>query len=190
MIEISATIFGFTCVWLTIRENIWCWPTGIIQVALYIFVFYQARLYSDMGLHAVYVVMQLYGWYNWLYGGIGRSSLTVTRITPQGVFIWASTAAGGTFALGMFMSTYTNADLAYWDAATTVLSLIAQWLMAKKILESFLIWITVDVLCVGIYFIKNLYPTTILYFAFLIMATIGFFEWKKSYLRTAPAQPA
>ena len=186
-IEILATIFGFICVWLTIKQNIWCWPTGLVQVSLYIWVFYQARLYSDMGLHVIYVFMQFYGWYNWKYGGEDHTRLPVTLLTRGQRAFWAGTAALGTAGLGVFMDNYTNADLAYWDAATTVLSLIAQWLMAKKKLESWLIWITVDVLCVGIYAVKQLYPTTILYAAFLVMATTGFLAWKKDFLRPVPA---
>ena len=185
LIEVLATIFGFICVWLTIKQNIWCWPAGLVQVSLYIFVFYQARLYSDMGLHVIYVFMQFFGWYYWMYGGEDRGKAKVTRLSPRARAAWSTTALVGTALLGFFMHNYTNADLPYWDAATTVLSLIAQWLMAKKILESFMIWITVDVLCVGIYSVKELYPTTGLYLAFLVMATMGYLEWRKSWLQQA-----
>ena len=186
-IEILATVFGFICVALTVKQNIWCWPTGLVQVSLYIAVFYQARLYSDMGLHVIYVFMNIFGWYNWLYGGEDRSRLEVSLLTRFGVVFWGAAAVLGTAGLGYVMSTYTRADLAYWDAATTVLSLIAQWLMAKKKLESWLIWITVDVLCVGIYLVKGLYPTTILYGAFLILASMGFWAWNKDRRSPAPA---
>ena len=186
-IEILATVFGFICVVLTVRQNIWCWPTGLLQVSLYIGVFYQARLYSDMGLHVVYVFMQIFGWYNWLYGGRNRGELEVSRLSRSGVLFWGLAAGLGTAGLGFIMSAYTRADLAYWDAATTVLSLIAQWLMAKKKLESWLIWITVDVLCVGIYLVKALYPTTILYAAFLALASMGFWQWNKDLRSPAPA---
>lgn len=179
-IEIAAVLFGFICVVLTIKQNIWCWPTGLIQVSLYIFVFYKARLYSDMGLHVVYVFMQIFGWYNWLYGGQDKTELKVSRLSAAGAAFWATIALVGTGGLGYVMDNYTNADLAYWDAATTVLSLIAQWLLAKKILESWMIWITVDVLCVGIYMVKGLIPTTVLYAAFLILATMGLLQWRKS----------
>jgi nicotinamide mononucleotide transporter len=185
LIEILATIFGFICVWLTIKQNIWCWPAGLIQVSLYVFVFHQARLYSDMGLHVIYVLMQFFGWYYWMYGGADRGQAKVARLSPRARAAWATMALAGTACLGFVMDNYTNADLAYWDAATTVLSLIAQWLMAKKILESFLIWMAVDVLCVGIYAVKALYPTTGLYLAFLVMATMGYLEWRKSWLQQA-----
>ncbi|MEW6265443.1 MAG: nicotinamide riboside transporter PnuC [Thermodesulfobacteriota bacterium] len=179
-IEITATIFGFICVWLTLKENIWCWPTGLVQVTLYVYVFFQARLYSDMGLHVIYILMQFYGWYNWLHGGRNKGRLTIARLSTTAAAFWAVTAVLGTAALGTVMSRHTDADLPYWDAAQTVLSLIAQWLMAKKVLESWLIWITVDVICVGLYTVKRLYPTAGLYATFLVMATAGFLAWKRN----------
>ena len=112
-IEILATIFGFICVTLTVKQNIWCWPTGLIQVSLYIAVFYQARLYSDMGLHVIYVFMNIFGWYNWLYGGEDRGRLEVSLLTMFGVVFWGLVAVMATAGLGYVMSTYTRADLAY-----------------------------------------------------------------------------
>ena len=186
-IEIAATVFGLICVWLTIRQNIWCWPTGLVQVLLYIAVFFHARLYSDMGLHVIYVFLQIYGWHHWLRGGKEHSKLKVSRIAARPTILWAVVAVFGTAGLGFVMSTFTDADLPYWDAATTVLSLIAQWLMARKILESWLVWITVDVLCVGVYFVKGLYTTTGLYAVFLVLAVMGLIAWKKTLCKPEQA---
>jgi nicotinamide mononucleotide transporter len=181
-IEIAATGFGLASVGLTVRQNIWCWPTGLVMVALYIVVFWEAKLYSDMGLQVIYVFLQLYGWYHWLHGGNHpEQQLPVARIRPRKGLAWAVAGAAGTVGLGYTMSTYTDAALPFPDAATTVLSLIAQWLMARKILESWWVWITVDVMAIGIYFYKELYPTTILYGVFLALATAGYLAWRKSY---------
>ena len=187
IVEIVAAVFGLVCVILTIRQNIWCWPAGLVQVTLYILVFYEARLYSDMLLHVIYVAMQFFGWWNWLYGGENRTRLAVVRLAPAAGVFWSGLAVVGTLALGWSMSRYTNADLPYWDAAITVLSLIAQWLMAKKTLESYLIWILVDVLAVGVYAVKALYPSTLLYACFLCLATAGFLEWRKDLPKPAMA---
>lgn len=187
-IEVIAALFGFICVVLTLRQNIWCWPTGLVQVTLYIWVFYKARLYSDMGLHAVYVAMSVFGWWNWLHGGMDRGKLMVQRLTAAGTILWLGTAVAGTAGLGAAMSAWTDASLPYWDAATTVLSLIAQWLMAKKVLESWLYWITVDVLAVGIYAVKGLYPSSLLYAAFLVLASMGFLAWYRSWRDDAVMQ--
>ena len=180
VIELIATAFGLISVWLTVRQNIWCWPTGLIMVSLYVYIFYGARLYSDMGLQVIYIFMQLYGWYHWLYGAEGSDRLPVIRLKPSQITFWTSTAAIGTLGLGWAMYSYTDAALPYWDATTTILSLIAQWLMARKVLESWLIWIAVDILAIGIYMVKGLYPTAILYAVFLGLATTGLLAWKKT----------
>lgn len=179
--EIVATVLGIVSVGLLVRQNIWCWPTGIVMVTLYIFIFYDARLYSDMGLQVAYVVMQAYGWYHWLHGGGEDEELPVTRVSTRGAFAWIVVAVAGTTGLGYAMDTWTDAALAYWDASTTVLSLIAQYLQARKILECWLIWIAVDVLAIGIYVAKDLHVTTILYAVFLGLATWGYLAWRASY---------
>jgi nicotinamide mononucleotide transporter len=177
-IEAIAVIFGLLCVWLTIRQNIWCWPTGLIQVLLYIIIFYNALLYSDMLLHVVYVAMQVYGWYHWLYGGKGKTELKVSFLPAMSFTIWIAAGILGTFAWGYLMGNYTNAAVPYADSFTTVMSLIAQWLMARKRLESWFFWIAVDFVAIGVYLYKGLYLTMGLYTVFLVLATIGYFRWK------------
>ncbi|MDH5508934.1 MAG: nicotinamide riboside transporter PnuC [Nitrospinota bacterium] len=180
LIETSAVLFGLACVWLTVRQSIWCWPTGLVMVTLYIFIFFDARLYSDMGLQFVYIFMQIYGWHNWLHGGQKHSELKVTRLSRLGAAAWSVIAMATATALGYTMERYTDADFAFADAVTTTLSLIAQWLMAKKILESWLIWITVDIISVAIYALKGLSLTAGLYMVFLALATIGYFAWRRT----------
>ncbi|MBN1944519.1 MAG: nicotinamide mononucleotide transporter [Bradymonadales bacterium] len=186
-VELLATLFGLTCVWLTLRENIWCWPAGLVQVSLYIAVFYQARLYSEMGLHIIYVFLQIYGWYHWLHGGEDRGRLSISRLPPAVAARWAAIALASTVVLGWIMDSRTDAALPYWDAAATVLSLIAQWLMARKVLESWLIWILVDIMAVGIYLSSALYLSAGLYGVFLVLATSGFLSWKTRCQSAAPA---
>jgi len=180
-IEITATLFGLACVVLTIRQNIWCWPAGLVQVALYIGVFYHARLYSDMGLHVIYVGLSLYSWWAWLHGGKDASPLAVTRLTVRSLATWVAVGLAGTAALGYLMHRFTDASLPYWDAATTALSLVAQYLMACKRLESWLFWITVDVLAIGVYIVKQLYVTSGLYSVFLVLAITGFLAWQRNH---------
>ncbi len=188
LLEAVAALFGVACVALTIKRHIGCWPTGLVQVALYIVVFYRARLYSDMGLQVVYVVLQVYGWWVWARGRREEGDVRVERLPRGQIPLWLAAAAGGSAALGAAMSRWTDAELAYWDATAAVLSLVAQYLMARKVLESWLVWIAVDVLSIGIYLAKGLYLTLGLYALFLAMATAGFLEWKKSWTaRTAPA---
>ena len=124
--------------------------------------------------------MQIYGWVHWRHGGRDRGPLEVSLLGAWERLFWATAGILATLALGYAMDNWTDADLPYWDAATTILSLIAQWLMAKKVLESWIFWIAVDVMAIGVYAAKALYPTSILYATFLIMAVTGFFTWKKS----------
>lgn len=179
-IEATAVVFGLACVWLTIRQNIWCWPTGLVQVTLYIAVFYQVKLYSDLILHVIYVVMQIYGWYHWLHGGKSQGALLVSTLNLRGRLAWPTVAVLGTIGWGYVMATFTDASVPYGDAFTTVASLIAQWLMARKRLESWYFWIAVDVVAIGIYWSKDLALTSGLYAVFLILATMGLFAWRKS----------
>jgi len=187
VVELAAVAFGVASVVLSIRQHIWCWPTGLVMVVLYIFIYYRTRLYSDMGLQVVYVALQIYGWWHWLHGGRERGELKVSRLSRAGAAGWLMVAVAGTAGLGHVMKTYTNADLPYGDAAPTVLSLIAQWLMAKKVLESWWLWITVDVLYLGIYNYKALYLTMGMYGLFLMLATSGWWEWRKTCLAPAAA---
>ena len=179
-IEIIAVVLGLACVGLTVRQNIWCWPTGLAMVALYIVIFYQVKLYSDMLLQVIYVFMQLYGWWAWLRGGPKHSQLIVTRSPWENLILLAILCIVGTMTLGSVMARYTDASFPLMDALTTAASLIAQWLMGRKKLESWLIWIIVDVVSIGLYCAKELYLTGGLYTVFLILATIGYFSWKRS----------
>jgi len=181
-IESTATIFGLLCVWLTIRQNIWCWPTGLVQVFLYIFVFYDAKLYSDLILHIIYVVMQVYGWHHWLRGGTEHKELKVTDQSISHTALWTVTAIVGAGIWGYLMASLTDAAVPYLDAFIVVTSLIAQWLMARKKIESWFYWITVDIVAIGVYFYKSLYITSGLYSVFLFLAISGYFAWRKGLI--------
>ena len=179
-LELYGLIFGIACVYLNLKENIWAWPTGIVSVALFCFIFWQAKLYGDFGLHIIYVVLGFYGWYNWLYGGAKSNALAINKSTKVELAILGIVGLFATGILGYFLSK-TDAAYPYWDATTTVFSLIAQYQLTQKRIENWLVWVGVDVLCIGIYFAKGLHITTALYVAYLLLATAGWFNWKKLY---------
>ncbi len=179
-LEIVATLFGLACVGFTIRRSILCWPTGLVQVTIYVFIFYQARLYSDLGLHVIYIVLQLYGWHAWLHGGEDRSALPMSRLSATALASWLAVVALGTALLGFLMNRFTDAALPYPDAFTTVASLVAQWLLTRKRLDTWTFWIAVDVVAVGVYLRKELYVTTVLYGVFLAMAVTGLIAWRRA----------
>jgi nicotinamide mononucleotide transporter len=185
-LEIVAALFGVVSVFLSVRQNIWSWPTAIVNVGMYIIVFYESRLYADTGLQVVYVVLNAYGWYHWLYGGKNRTELPVTR-TPMrlGAFL-AGLVAAGTMLIGTLLARNTDAALPYIDAMTTSTSLVAQWMMTRKLLENWVIWVAVDVVYIGMYIYKSLYVTAVLYFIFLVLSAMGFFQWRRSITARSP----
>lgn len=181
-LEAVAVLFGLASVGLTVRQSIWCWPTGLIQVALFIFIFYQAKLYSAVILHVIYVVLQIYGWHHWLRGGADRGILRVSSISRQTLHIWLAVSLLGTLVWGYLMATFTDASVPYGDAFTAVASLIAQWLMTRKYLESWMFWIAVDVVAIAIYWNSGLAMTSGLYVVFLMLALLGWFTWRRSMI--------
>jgi nicotinamide mononucleotide transporter len=173
-------IFGIVSVYLSTRENIWSWPTALINVSLFSALFLRSGLYSDTGLQVVYFVLSLYGWYEWLYGGAGRTAIAVSRTTNK---TWAVVGALAVIVwglLGTITSRLPGTALPYVDAATTTVSLIAQWMMTRKLLENWLIWIAVDVIYVGMFIFKGLYLTAFNYGIYLVLAVLGYLTWKRS----------
>jgi nicotinamide mononucleotide transporter len=179
-IEIVAAVFGVISVFLSVRQNIWSWPTAIVNVGLYIIVFYESKLYADTGLQVVYVVLNAYGWYHWLYGGKNRTELPVSRTSARLWLLLVALGATGTALIGTLLYRKTDAALPYIDAATTSTSLVAQWMMTRKLLENWIIWVAVDVVYIGMYIYKSLYVTAVLYLIFLILSAMGYVQWRKS----------
>ncbi|HMA24935.1 MAG TPA: nicotinamide riboside transporter PnuC [Gemmatimonadaceae bacterium] len=186
-LELVAVLFGIVSVFLSVRERIWSWPTALVNVALYFALFFRTGLYSDMGLQAVYFGLSVYGWYEGLYGGAGRTALTVSR-TPRrlwgiliaiGVVFWA--------VLGKLTSGLPGVALPYVDAATATTSLVAQYMMTRKLLENWTLWILVDVVYVGMFVFKGLYLTAGNYAIYLGLAVLGHVAWKRSLMATAAA---
>jgi nicotinamide mononucleotide transporter len=181
-IEIIAAVFGVVSVFLSVKQNIWSWPTAIINVGLYIIVFFESKLYADTGLQVVYVVLNAYGWYHWLYGGKNRTELPVSKTSARLGTLLGMLVLAGTAVIGTFLSRQTDAALPYVDAFTTSTSLVAQWMMTRKLLENWIIWVAVDVIYIGMYIYKSLYVTAVLYLIFLILSALGYVQWRRSLL--------
>ena len=179
-LEVTAFVFGVVSVFLSVRENIWSWPTAIVNVLLYFLVFRDAKLYADMGLQLVYFVLSIYGWYEWLHGGANRTALTVSALRLRTGLILAAIAVAFAVALGTLLARTTDAALPYLDAATASTSLAAQWMMTRKILQNWAVWMAVDVVYVGMYLFKGLALTAVLYAIFFVLAAMGHVQWKRS----------
>lgn len=181
-IEIIAFFLGIIAVALVMFRSIWNFPFGIAMVTLYGFIFYEARLYSDMLLQVFFFGIQVYGWWYWLQGNMAADGHIKVRLLARDHYKWYGGAALlSILVLGTLMARFTNAALPYPDATTTVLSVIAQILLARRYLENWVLWIIVDVMAIFIYNYKELYPTTVLYAIFLGMAISGYYMWKRMW---------
>ena len=145
-VEVFGFLTGVVCVWLYTRENVWAWPIGLVNSVVYVVVFFEARLYADMGLYVIYAALSIYGWYEWLRGGPQHDRLSISRITPVVALVLLGLVILSVAGLSYGLRTYTDAALPFWDSLTTAMSLAAQWMLAKKIFETWIVWITVDVL--------------------------------------------
>jgi len=181
-LEGIAVAFGLLSVWLSTRQHIWSWPTAIVNVGLYALLFFREKLYADMGLQVIYLALSVYGWYEWKFGGENRTELHVSRLTPRLAAALGVLGAAGSLALGTLLHRTTDASLPYLDATLSVFSLIAQWMMTRKILENWALWIALDVVYVWMFVaLKQLHFTAFQYAVFLILAAKGLRDWKRSY---------
>jgi len=178
-IEVLGAVLGFLYIFFSIRQNILTWLTGLITSALYIYVFFVSKFYADMALQVYYVLVSIYGWYHWIKGTGGEKVITVTRTRPK-EWIWLTMASVVLFVIIYFiLRDFTDSPVPMGDATTTALSIVATWMLARKMLEHWLIWIFVDALSMCLYIYKSLWPTTILFLVYTVMAYVGYVKWKK-----------
>jgi nicotinamide mononucleotide transporter len=159
---------------------VWCWPAGLASASLYILVFFHVRLYGQVALQGVYIVLMVYGWYEWLHGGEGGGRLRVSHMPLRWQGVLAAVGVALTLAFGLLLEKETDAVLPFWDAGTVSFSLVAQLMTTRKWIESWLVWIGVNVVYVGLYVSQRLYPTSALFGAFLVLAVVGLIQWRRS----------
>ncbi len=180
LLETSGVITGILCVYLAARNKIWSWPFAIISVIIYVFIFWDAKLYADMGLQIYFLIMNFYGWYFWSRSDaadkVPVSSITVREIVFSGIGIIIFT-----LSLGFFLYKSTDASFPFIDSFCTACSLIAQIFLARKVMENWLIWIFVDLIYVGVYIAKDLHLTAGMYALYIYIAALGYYEWRKEY---------
>jgi len=184
-IEIACVVFGILCVWQTVRESAWCWFTGTIQVVLTGYVVFRAGLYADFGLQILYVVLNGYGLYQWLYGGDEKSRLKVTRTTRAGyaiVLFFALPMLTGVMA-GVLRHFQPDSKTYWLDALSTALSLIAQVGLARKKLENWWVWIVANFIYIGLYAYKDLYYLSAMQIVFIALSLRGWFKWRESLVK-------
>jgi nicotinamide mononucleotide transporter len=183
-LELVAVVTGFACVWLAARESIWNFPVAIVSCVLFVFVYFGAQLYADCGLQVLFIALGGYGWYEWLYGGHNETALGVTHATGREWLLSAAFATLFTLGFGYYLGHHTDAAFPYVDSFTTAGSIVAQYLLTRKRLENWLLWLLVDVIYVPMLWYKALYVTSLLYFLYLALAAYGYWQWRREL--TAP----
>ncbi len=181
-LEVIGLISGLLCVWLLIRENILTFPIGLVYAVVTVIVVARANLFADVILNLYYVLMNAYGWYFWTYGDRNRRSSQVLLVAWVPKAQWLAIAViiiAGTLLMGLYFATQTSADLPYPDSFTTVASFVAMWMSAKKYLESWVLWLVIDVVQVGLYVIKGIEAYALLYLVYLFMAVYGWMSWRR-----------
>jgi len=201
-IELFGAVTGILYVIFEIRQNIWLWPVGIVTSAVYIWVFFTSRFYADMSLQGYYLIISCIGWYWWTKRktegmreeetkrlrdeATGREGekedkvLLVTRIDLRTGLILAVVFVFLYLLMYYVLSRFTNSPVPVWDSFITSLSIVATWMLARKIYEHWYLWIIVNFVSAALFLIKGLYPTLILYLVYGAMSFVGLIEWKKT----------
>jgi len=181
-VEILGAVTGLIYLYLEIKQKVWLWPFGLATSALYIYIFFAAKFYADMGLQFYYLFISIYGWWHWLYGGKKQqaNSLPVTRINRKTTLVLIPVTTAIFFTIYFILKNYTDSPVPIGDAFTTALSITATWMLARKIIEMWWLWIVVNAVSLGLYIFKGLYPTSVLFFFYFSMSIVGYIEWRKS----------
>ena len=178
-IEIAAALLGVINVLLVVRRSVWNYPFGIAMVALYFFVFWEAKLYSDALLQIFFFLIQLYGWWAWLRADQVDHGVAVGWLPAGARLRWLVATAAAILVWGMGMARFTDAVAPFADATVAGLSVSAQILQSLRKVESWVLWVTVDILAVGLFAWRGLQVTAALYGLFLILAVLGLVEWRR-----------
>lgn len=185
-IEIIGTLVGIIYLWLEYRASIYLWVASIIMPAIYLYVYYNAGLYADFGINIYYLLIALYGWAAWRYGfhlfGSKEKEEKELAITHTPKRVWgklALTYIAALCAITYILVNYTDSTVPRWDSFTTALSIVGMWMLARKYIEQWWVWLVVDAVSAWLYIYKGLYFTAVLYAVYAIISIFGYFKWRK-----------
>lgn len=182
-LEIAGTLSGLVYLYLEYRANTWLWVVSIIMPALYLGVYWDAGLYADFGISIYYIIASVYGLICWLLSRRdnvegGEAGNGITRIPRKLILILAICFVALWAVIGGLLMNFTDSNVPWADGFTTSLSIVAMWMLAKKYLEQWLVWIVANVGCAVLYLYKGLYLTSGLYLLYAVIAWFGYKEWK------------
>ena len=186
-LEIVAFVLALAMVGFNIRELHWGWPLAIVSSLMYFALFWRSRLYGDASLQIFFALIALWGWWQWLRGGRNgnddssedSAGLHVVRLSRSGI-LWTVAVSVVLWPItGYFLKTYTDTDVPWWDAFPTALSVVGQYLLGRKHIENWLMWIVVNVASVALFAYKGLWLTVILYTLFIALSVAGWRAWQR-----------
>jgi nicotinamide mononucleotide transporter len=182
-LEIVAVLFGLLSVWYAKKENILVYPTGIISVLIYVYICFFAKLYADMGINFFYFMMSVYGWIKWTRKDHKKATLRITSSTVR-EHLFNFLAFIIFFVIFSYvLKNFTDSDVPYWDSLTTAIFIVAMYLMARKKIENWTAWIAGNIISIPLYFYKGLIFTSFQFSVFLILAILGYIEWKRKLMQ-------
>lgn len=179
-LEIIAVCLGLANITLLVRRSIWNFPFGMAMVALYLMIFWEARLYGEAVLQIFFFVVQGWGWYLWARAGGLQEAVNVSWLGWPARIASLVCVALATVGVGWGMATFTDAAMPYADAAITGGSVVAQILLSIRRIENWVLWIAIDIGAIFLYIERDLHLTAGLYGAFLVLATLGLIQWVKA----------
>ncbi|MEQ8581168.1 MAG: nicotinamide riboside transporter PnuC [Marinoscillum sp.] len=182
-LEAVAVFFGLLSVWFSKQENILVYPTGIVSVLIYIYLTLQYKLYADTGINGYYFVMSVYGWYHWT-DSENRPQIPVTSNSKKQNVMSVLFFIVSFIAIRTALVYFTDSDVPNWDAVTTSFALVGMWLMAEKKIENWIAWIITDIISIPLYLYKGLPFTALQFLIFTVLATWGYFSWRKTLLKS------
>jgi len=178
-VEIVAALLGVVNVLLVVRRSVWNYPFGLAMVTLYFFIFQDAKLYSDALLQIFFFVINVFGWWNWSRADKVDDRVAVGIMNNRARALWLGGTIAAVLAWGTLMARFTDAAAPFPDAAVAGISVAAQILLTLRRVESWILWIAVDVLAIGLFASRGLHVTAGLYVIFLVLAVAGLVEWRK-----------
>lgn len=179
-LEIIACFINGLSVFFAARNNILTWGIGIIGCILFAIMFYQAKLYADVTLQFFFIGTSIFGWIYWVKGGVQGKTAPILNSKLQEIFLFSSVALLGTLAYGALLFYFTDAYSPYWDSAILTFSILAQFLLMKRRIETWFCWLLVNTIAVPLYISRELYITAGLYGIFWFNAFYGFYQWNKA----------
>ena len=187
IIEVIGAVIGLTYLFLEYKANVWLWPVGILMSLFYVIIYVSGKFYADAALQVYYIGANVYGLMVWTFSR--RHEIKDTKQdsekvkicnTPKRLWLPLTLVSIGLWMLIFWvLRNFTDSPVPIGDAFTTALSIVAMWMLSRKYIEQWLLWVAVNVVCVALYFWKGLYPTAILYFVYVVVAVLGYFRWKK-----------